>query len=227
VQYPPTDYVDFMSYCRPVWISDYTYKAVMDYRDVHFAPAPTAASQHSIMVWGRIGPNGVVLEPSFEIDAPPLLPESSGPYSIQATDDAGRVLFDLSFDGTPVDHLAGERHFAFIVPLSATSSAPAALRLTANGRQIIRRATPPTAGAAGALNNLSTARLTSLSATRSRLQWNATVYPAALVRDPTTGQILSIARDGIIDVARLGPDVDVTFSDGVSSVRRRLTITPP
>lgn len=224
--YRPTDYVDFMSYCRPVWISDYTYKAVLDYRDLHFAPATSAAPQHSLMVWGRIGADGLVLEPSFEIDAPPSLPTRPGPYNVQATDAAGRVLFNLSFEGEAVDHTPGERHFAFVVPLSATASPLAALRLVANGREVIRRAVPPTAGAAGAASALSSARLTSISATRSRLEWNATAYPAALVRDPATGQVLSIARDGVIDVARLGPELDVTFSDGVSSVRRRIAISP-
>jgi hypothetical protein len=48
----------------------------------------------------------------------------------------------------------------------------------------------------------------------------------ALVRDPATGQILSFARGGQIDLAAPGQSLDVTLSDGVSSVRQIVAIVP-
>jgi len=48
----------------------------------------------------------------------------------------------------------------------------------------------------------------------------------ALVRDPATGQILSFARGGKLDITFQGRELDVTFSDGVSSVRQRIPVTP-
>ena len=119
----PGSFSDFMSYCQPLWISDYTYKAVMNYRANNPAP-PAAAPQRSMLVWGRIGPTGVVLEPSFEIDAIPSLPERAGPYRVQATDDAGREVFNLSFEADALDHAPNERQFAFVVPLQRFAAGP-------------------------------------------------------------------------------------------------------
>jgi len=221
-----TTLADFMSYCQPLWISDYTYKAVLDYRALGNAPSVAAAPQRGILVWGHVGLNGVVLEPSFEIDAPPSLPTQAGPYSVQATDDAGREIFNLSFEGTEIDHAPNERHFAFVVPLAVTAPMPATLRLIANGRESIRRRIAPSAAGGASTSLIASARLSVAAGTRSRLEWDASGYPMALVRDPATGEILSFARGGQIDIDGPGRDLDVTFSDGVGSVRRLVRITP-
>jgi len=62
------------------------------------------------------------------------------------------------------------------------------------------------------------------SAGRARIQWNANAYPAALIRDASTGQILSIARGGAVDVAARSAEVEILLSDGVSSVRQTLRV---
>ena len=80
-----------MSYCQPLWTSDYTYNAVLDFRGSTAGAA--AASQRVLLVWGRIGPKGVVLEPAYEIEAPPQLPSEPGPYTMQALDGSGRSMF--------------------------------------------------------------------------------------------------------------------------------------
>ncbi len=48
----------------------------------------------------------------------------------------------------------------------------------------------------------------------------------ALVRDPTTGVVLAFARGGTAIVDGVGAAVDVTFSDGVRSLRRSISLTP-
>jgi hypothetical protein len=183
-----------------------------------------AAPQHGLLVWGRIGPNGVVLEPSFEIDAPPSLPVSAGPYSVRGTDDAGGEIFNLSFDGVAVDHMPNERHFAFVVPLSASGRRPSVIQLTANGRVATRRSVAPTA--AGGASTAALVRATQAGGSQSRLEWDATSYPMALVRDAATGQVLSFAQGGQIDLVAAGRTLDVTLSDGVSSVRRVVAVPP-
>ncbi|MGK2934006.1 MAG: Ig-like domain-containing protein [Gemmatimonadaceae bacterium] len=224
---PPGDFKEFMSYCQPVWISDYTYKAVMDRRGTTSAGVSSSSggSRRSLLVWGRIGPDGVVLEPSFEIDARPSLPERAGPYRIRGTDAAGREMFNFSFTGTEIDHLPNHRHFAFVVPLPTGQARPAAIRLSANGREAIRGS-----ALTGALGNApmppAAARLSRIGGTRSRLEWDVRTYPMAMVRDPATGQILSFARGGRLDIGVPGQELDVTFSDGVSSNRQRIRVAP-
>jgi hypothetical protein len=223
---PKDGWVDFMSYCQPLWISDYTYKAVLTWRSTHFGP-PTAAKGKALLVWGRIGPSGVVLEPAFEIDAPASLPERAGRYAVQAVDDAGRQIFALSFEGYEVDHATGERNFSFAVPLSAAGGTEIAeLRLMDGTRLMTRRPRTMLNTAAAAEQALTATRLRPLTgAPRARLEWDASVYPMAMVRDPVTGEVISFLRGGTGDLGAQRGEVDVLFSNGVRSVKRRMQIS--
>ncbi|MCR4341422.1 MAG: hypothetical protein NUW01_16215 [Gemmatimonadaceae bacterium] len=223
----PLSFVDLMTYCTPRWISDYTYKAVINFRAAQAADASTSAGpRRSLLVWGQITPGGIVLEPSFEIDARPSLPTRAGPYRISATDAAGREIFGFSFAGNEIDHAPNHRLFAFVVPLPAGQARPAAIRLTANGRESVRRSSLLPGPLGNAPLTPGPARLDRIGGPRSRLEWDAKAYPMALVRDPATGQILSFARGGRLDIAVPGQELDVTFSDGVRSVRQRIPVAP-
>ena len=74
---------DLMSYCDPSWISDYTYRNLLNFRSTYYpntGSAPgRAASQRGLLVWGRIEGGRLVLEPGIEVDAPALLPTRGGP----------------------------------------------------------------------------------------------------------------------------------------------------
>lgn len=210
---------DFMSYCQPLWISDYTYKAVIAFRESHFDPPP-ASKQRSLLVWGSVGPSGVVLQPAFEIDAPPSLPKKAGRYSAQALDASGQPIFTISFDGEEIDHMPGVRNFAFAVPLPVASAEPAAIRLLDGTREVTRRSRTTTLASATASGALASMRMRSLGGSRSRLEWNAQTYPMAMVRDPATGQVLTFATGGSADVGRA--EVDVLFSNGATSVKKRV-----
>ncbi|MEX1185615.1 MAG: hypothetical protein WEA80_03415 [Gemmatimonadaceae bacterium] len=223
---PLLSFVDLMTYCQPRWISDYTYKAVINFRAASGGASAAGAPRRSLLVWGRIGPDGVVLEPSFEIDARPSLPTRAGPYRIHATDAAGRAMFSFSFAGNEIDHAPNHRLFAFVVPLPAGQARPAAIRLTANGRESVRRSSLLPGPLGNAPITPAPARLDRIGGPRSRLEWDARAYPMALVRDPATGQILSFARGGRLDIAVPGQELDVTFSDGVNSTRQRIRVAP-
>ena len=215
-------YTDFMSYCSPLWISDYTYKAVMTWRESHFGP-PGGVARKSLLVWGRMGPSGIVLEPAFEIDAPPSLPERAGRYSVQAVDGEGRDVFSISFDGAEVDHAPGERNFAYVVPLPANGQI-SELRLR-DGQSVMARRPRTTLANAAVPGALASTRLRSLSPARSRLEWDANIYPIAMVRDPSTHEVLGFLRGGAGELGGQRAAVDVLFSNGVSSIMQRVQIT--
>ncbi|MEX2154966.1 MAG: PPC domain-containing protein [Gemmatimonadaceae bacterium] len=219
---------DLMSYCRPLWISDYTYMAVLNWHASAAAMLAARGEPHrSLLVWGRIGAEGVVLEPSFEIIARPSLPNQTGPYSLEGTDAAGRRVFNLSFAGAQVDHMETERHFAFVVPLSGLNEL-ATIRLRAGGREAVVSRPPPVIPSAAVSAVIPSAardlQVMRGNAGRARIQWNAKAYPAALIRDAGTGEILSIARGGAVDVAARSAEVEILLSDGVSSVRQTLRV---
>ncbi|MGH7464632.1 MAG: pre-peptidase C-terminal domain-containing protein, partial [Longimicrobiales bacterium] len=74
---------DLMSYCHPTWSSDYTYEAVLDFRAAEQSAGQVA--QPSLLVWGRVSDDGVVLEPSFEVVTRPVLPSGGGRYNVTGT----------------------------------------------------------------------------------------------------------------------------------------------
>ncbi len=117
-----------MSYCRPTWTSDYHFTKAVRYRlktetktgsRLIATTIDQADSSRTLMLWGGLnGEDEPHLRPSFFIDAPPTLPEADGPWSLTGTDEAGTVLFSLSFAMSEFtdtdDQLAG---FSFAVPV--------------------------------------------------------------------------------------------------------------
>lgn len=219
----PSNHYDLMSYCSPEWISDYTYEGVLSYREAEgdAAAAPFAVSpEPSLIVWGRISPDGVVLEPAFESTTQPKLPQADGPYRVEGLADDGSTLFSLSFAGTPVDHMEGHRHFAFAVPAHiAGTDRLDRIRLTAPGRSPaeVRRPDP----AADLRPDL---RAASTGPDRVRLDWNGAAFPMAVVRDAATGDIVSFARGGSAVVVTGAGELDLTLSSGVGEVRQRVRV---
>ena len=210
---------DYMSYCHPPWTSDYTYKGVMDSRGTSTSIVSLAsAPEPSYLIWGRIAPEGIVLEPAFEITAQATPLPRSGPYLLEAFNAQGQRVLYLSFEGETLDHREVERHFSFVIPKSQLGEL-ASIRLRANGREAVRSSAAPDAIAAASAA-VASARAAGFG--RSRVTWNSARYPAALIRDAATGQVVSIARGGAVDVLPRSQNVDVVLSDGVRSTTQRI-----
>jgi hypothetical protein len=209
---------DLMSYCDPAWISDYTYKAILDFRATYYpmtASAQTGATQRGLLVWGRIEQGRLVLEPIFEVDAPVTLPTRGGPNRLEGFGPSGEVLFSLAFAGDRVADSPDpdDQTFAFVIPMSQLRGVGLdRLRFSALGRRVEQRGT-----GGGALPS---AQRTAPG--RVRISWNASAARVALVRDARTGVILSFGRGGAVDLPTASDDLEVTLSDGVRSVRSRI-----
>jgi hypothetical protein len=219
---------DLMGYCNNEWISDYTYEGVLNYRAAHYdvAASFSQAMQPCLLVWGRIVDGQAVLEPAFQVVTRPRLPAQSGAYSVEGNAADGSRLFRLSFTPQEVaDDPRGNRHFAFAVPLQPSSAARLdAMRLNVPGRRAVslRAAGGRAPGAPSAVTpDVRSARV---RPGRVSVRWDAAVHPMAMVRDPSTGQILSFAEGGQAEVATDRDDLDVQLSDGVGgrSVRVRV-----
>jgi hypothetical protein len=216
---------DIMGYCfDSPWISDYTYRNIMDFRATHaFVVARNAEPQPSLLVWGRLVNGQPVLEPAFQIVARPNLPQRPGPYTVTATALDGSQLFHLSFDITEAeDGPPGNGHFAFAVPLEQARAS--------------RIGTIDLGGPAGAASNQrALAQVTAAPAVESielrregntvALNWDARTYPMIMVRDPETGAVLAFARGGRARVQTSKGELDLEISDGVRSQRRRVAIS--
>jgi hypothetical protein len=228
----PASTSDIMGYCDPKWIGDYTYKGVMNYLISPPTAAPVAMSgmsqavQPCLLVWGHIRNGEMMLEPSFQVTTRPTLPTRPGPYTLEARAEDGSNLFTLSFSPNQVADAPGtQQSFVFAVPLAdAQVGRLASLRLRGQGREAVRMPTIP--GTQLGAGKVETARLRRMTGGRLGVQWDAVAHPMVMVRDAETGEVLSFATGGSIEVASLKREVDIVLSDGVRSRVKRLSVRP-
>ena len=227
----PASFLDLMSYCSPLWVSDYNYSAVMSFRSAQgFSPANVVgAVGPTVLVWGRISNGSLVLEPAFDVVTRASLPRASGPLSVEGFDSRGNRLFNLSFAGTEIaDAPNGDRSFAFAVPVTWSSTAGlASVRARAADGAIASATSNMVVVASGATriprdSGGVTARITGPAV---RVAWDARAFPMAIIRDAATGEILAFARGGTSVLRSQARDLDVSFSDGVRSFVRRVRVT--
>jgi hypothetical protein len=210
---------DFMSYCDPHWISDYSYKAILDFREQFYPPVGGAqasgAPSPGLLIWGRIDQGRVILEPAIEVDAPASLPTRSGPHRVEGFGANGASLFSIAFNGERVadSQDPNDQTFAFVVPMSQLRGVNLArLRLSARGNQVEQRS--------GGGGGVPAAQRT--AAGRVRVTWNPNAARMAMIRDARSGRILSFSRGGDVDLRTATDDLEITLSDGVRSTRSRV-----
>jgi hypothetical protein len=213
-----------MGYCDDNWISDYTYNGILNYiATSNLMAAAALPAQRSLLVLGSIR-NGVpYLEPAFVLNAQPEAPSHTGSYEVQGLDQDGVVLFTQSFEPTAVADVRSsvESHFAFALPLSdAVQSRLVALRLVGQGRQFLRATTA--GGPRGVAPAAPQGAVESWQGQRAAITWDTLAAPIVMVRDPTSGQVLSIGRGGRVTVETRGAELDLLLSNGVASSVQRL-----
>jgi hypothetical protein len=208
----PANWHDLMGYCADEWISDYTYTGVMNFRssEASIAGGPAQAVQPALLVWGRIENGRAVLEPAFRITARPSLPRRPGPYRLEGRAADGARIFGLDFAPFEVaDGPGGGGHFAFAVPLRPERAVRlASLHLEGAG---------VSASTAQASAEVPGVEVTRGVAGRMALRWDASKAPMIMVRDPVTGDVLSFARGGNVEVASSGDELSLAVSDRVRS----------
>lgn len=212
----PAEAHDLMGYCENEWISDYTYRGIMSYRDAEsLSRGMQGALQSGMLVWGRLEGGSAVLEPALRVTARPSLPPRPGPYRLEGRREDGSPLFGFHFAPTEVaDDSSGARHFAFVVPMRAERAVQLAsvhvegLGIRASSHQ--------------ASSELPRVVVTRAGAGRLALRWDASRSPMLLVRDPATGQVLSFARGGAAEVATARDEVVVTVSGRASRPEKRV-----
>jgi len=205
---------DLMGYCEPSWISDYNWTAMIQYRQGGFEGSTSAMAGDGLLVWGRITPQGIVLEPAFRVPASAGTGPMPGSHQLELLGSDGSVLRTLRFGAAEIGDLPGgaEQQFAFVVPGGAGLDAVAGLRVRVDGQTATRLTQ------AGGDPEVSVTRA---DATRLTVRWNASRYPMVLVRDAASGQILSFARGGDATLWSTSQSVDLQFSSGSRTLNRR------
>ncbi|HEU4995609.1 MAG TPA: hypothetical protein VFT29_12355 [Gemmatimonadaceae bacterium] len=222
---PPTQFSDIMGYCSTKWISDYTYFFMMQWITTHAASLPDVASAAqsakvggevpSLLVWGRIVNGQPVLEPAFELNARPQLPQP-GANRLVGTDDSGAEILSLSFAANRIADLPGDHQsFAFVIPVSLLRGRSLAeLALTSGSRTVRSRAS-------GEIGADAQTVVTQVGPRLARVQWDAAKFPVVMVRDVVSGQVIAFARggDASIVTSDTGRDLELVYSNRVQSAR--------
>lgn len=195
----PPNTADWMSYCEPLWVSEFFYSNILRYRfDVGGDASAdlSAESGPSLLVWGGTDPDGApFLQPAFVLEASPELPGAAGPHSLAGFALDGSQLFSLSFDMLAVTDGDGSSSFAFAIPVQP------------HWRDLLARITLQGPGGSFSLDTDSD-------------------IPAAIVRDPQSGQIrgiyLGLSSAATADAATeqlSDPDLEILFSRGIPAAR--------
>ena len=159
---------DVMSYCEPVWISDFYFTNSLRFRlsdEADRETAVVATPARALLLWGGVNAEGEpFLEPAFVLDAPPSLPSPGSEYQLAGRDAGGGELFSLRFDMPVVADGDGSSSFTFTLPVQP-GWAESLAGITLSGP-----------GGSDTLDE-------------------ETVRPMAILRDPRTGQVRAILRD--------------------------------
>ena len=189
---------DLMGYCSDEWISDYTYRGVMQFRgaEAGISTALGQAVQPTLVVWGRIEGGEVVLEPAFQAVTRPSLPAAGGPYELEA-----RAARRIAGVRAPSSRRARWRTIRARLgtspsPCRSRPSVPGGSRRSGSTAQAGRAAVRGRRRAAAPRSTCGR-----VAPGRVALRWDASRTPMVVVRDPRTGQILSFARGGRAEVA--------------------------
>jgi hypothetical protein len=205
---------DLMGYCQPSWVSDYNWTAMVQYRQSGLEGGTSGMSGDGLLVWGRITPDGITLEPAFRVPASAGNGPMPGANQLDLLASDGSVLRTLQFGATEIGDLPGgpERQFAFVVPGGASLDAIAGLRVRSSGRSATRLTQP---------DGDPQVTVTRADANRLAVRWNVSRYPMVLVRDAQSGRVLSFARGGDAMLWSAAQNVDLQFSSGSRVVNRR------
>jgi hypothetical protein len=165
-----------------------------------------------------------VLEPAFQVNTRPSLPGRRGPYLLEGRDSAGQSVFSLSFSpNAVVDAPTPQENFVFAVPLASSGAARlAAIRVSGRGKQALL--TDSTGIGQGGTPLPATVQVQRVGADRVALRWDQRAHPMVMVRDAETGEVLSFASGGEVEVTTSKPQVDVLLSSGVRSQLRRTRV---
>ncbi len=112
---------DLMTYCRPQWISEFSFSRALRHRYQDrstFVAAAYSGSTRGLLLWGGLnGEKELFLEPAFVVSAPPSLPRIDGLYRLTGEDEDGNTVFDVAFGMAEIACGGAGGVFAFILPV--------------------------------------------------------------------------------------------------------------
>jgi hypothetical protein len=216
-----TTYKDLMSYCSPTWVSDYTYKHILSYRQssgigLKSFTLDAGAKEPCLLVWGLRREGRILLEPAFSILTRPSAPEP-GPFTVEGLDETGGLVWSQSFDLMSTTHPTDPTSagFCFAVPMpDELLGRISELRIVEAGQELAKSLPAAAAGKTAALSG-AVATVAPLGGDAVSLSWDGSAAPVVMIRDLDTGSCLGFARNGSGRLATSSGHLELLLSDGV------------
>jgi hypothetical protein len=208
---------DIMAYCPNQWVSDWTYKGILDWRSRPAGPfaalrAPAEPARRCLQVAGHWLGGRLTLRPAFTTMARPALPQP-GELTLELLGPGGQVLTRVPFAVRRAEGGA----FLLNVPLE-DGAAPHGLRVSQGDAVLASRQ---------AADPGRPARAPHCAALRpgvAYLGWDQGAYPEVRVSDPRTGTLLGFGDSGALELRTDAPALEVAFSDGVRSFSKVIPV---
>ncbi len=210
---------DIMGYCSPPWASNYTYRAVVQFRGSTaaaaniLADAARAQRQPVLVVRGSIDGSHISIDPAFVIDALPSIPET-GAYRLDGLDANGRILFSYSFEPARLDH-SDSRPFSLLIPAAQGLDARLrTLRVRGASGEARLSASPPSLAPS--------VPVTAIRTTDGMIQLSCgTGAKGIFARNAATGLVIGSSRSSRMRVpAVAGTRISIACSNGIQSSAR-------
>ncbi len=182
---------------------------------------PQLLNQDAVLVRGWISGDGAGLEPVTPLAAATgMAGDTGGSLRLRGLDDRGATLFDVRFGERSLAAVAGRpgRYFVLQVPVPGGADLLAAIELDAGEGRVVSR--PARWSREALIDGLSGAQgvsIESLSGARVAVSWDAERFELLQLRDPATGSVLALDRDGEVTVAAPGGALEIALSDGTRS----------
>ncbi len=221
-----SNWTDVMAYCGYDWISDYTYKGALNWREQNATLAPAQAKgemQDCLLIWGRVENGRFVLEPAFRVKGIPDEPAEQEDFLLEAKDASGQTLLRHAFSMDQADH-GHDRNFAVLVALPSatlTASGVQELHVSRNGESLVHQAQ--------IRSKIAASRPQAPMALRTgeghvRVMWDGANHPVVMAKDPLTGEVLGFLRGGDAHLLTTAKEVELHCSDGVDSQSFRIQV---
>jgi hypothetical protein len=218
-----TTYKDVMGYCNTRWISDYTYKKLLAFREgspIGFREV--VGKESCLLIWGLRRNGRLNLEPAFRISTRPSVPEP-GPYRVEGLDADGRLLWSQDFDLMATTHPTDPTSagFCFAIPMAdELLDRTSTMRVMEYGSEAARR-TSPSPGGNGAIRTAPLIETLTPIGGDLELVWDASRAPVVMVRDLDRDECVGFARGGRARISTSTHRLEFLMSDGVHTTVRR------
>jgi hypothetical protein len=222
----PTGNYDLMSYCGPVWVSEYMYSRVQSFLEQNPpGDKASAAASNMLLVSGTVSNGQVTLEPLQRITGVAASTPTSGQYALTLETSSGNKQVSFDLQTAIYEDIAGNEtqksHFSFTMPDPGSISK---LTVTGNGLASLQQSAKAT------LARGQTVKPTTVQRSGSSLTvtWDAPTYPSvavAHIAPDGTRTTLALGLTGgtaRLELGSLGAgQFEVSASDGLNGIKQR------